>query len=271
MTGDGRPLDDPAGWDAIAPLYDATRSFPGAGEVEVPRRLSSVLRTLGVAALLEPGVGTGRLAVPLARSGLRVVGIDRSPGMVARLREKAAGAPVEVVLADAARPPFFRVFDAALFAHFLHLVPDLEALAAGLAPVFLPGAYVLSLDGEMLPEPAEERAWTAVYRRLGDPYAPRPRGEDTRERRLFAALLRALGARPLPALSLGVYPREGTIRRHLEEVRRRLWARFWECDEARMAAAVDSAERDLLAEGADLDAPVPEPLGVDLLLGRMPG
>ena len=269
MTGGKRPLDDPAGWDAIAPTYDATRSFPGIGEEEVPRRLASTLRSLGVATILEPGVGTGRLAIPLARSGLRVVGIDRSRGMLARLRKKSAEAAMAVVLADAARPPFARAFDGLLFSHFLHLVPDLDALAAGLAPVLRPGAHVLCLDGEMLPEPAEERAWEAVYRRLGEPFDPRPRGENTRERRLFATLLRALGARPLPALSLGTYHREGSLRSHFDEVRRRLWARFWEYDEARMNAVVDAAERDLLVEGADLDTPVPEPLGVDLLLGRM--
>ena len=60
MTG-GRPLDDPAGWDAIAPRYDATRSYAGGAEVEVPRRLAVALRTLRVTTLLEPGVGTGRM------------------------------------------------------------------------------------------------------------------------------------------------------------------------------------------------------------------
>jgi 2-polyprenyl-3-methyl-5-hydroxy-6-metoxy-1,4-benzoquinol methylase len=41
-------------------------------------------------AALELGIGTGRLALPLARRGVRVHGIDLSAAMVARLRAKPA-------------------------------------------------------------------------------------------------------------------------------------------------------------------------------------
>src|SRR4051812_46385348 len=40
----------------------------------------------GVGPALEFGVGTGRVALPLSRRGLRVFGIDDSAAMVARLR-----------------------------------------------------------------------------------------------------------------------------------------------------------------------------------------
>ena len=46
--------------------------------------------------VLELGVGTGRLAVPLAERGLEVHGIDASPAMLERLAAKAAGAGVTV-------------------------------------------------------------------------------------------------------------------------------------------------------------------------------
>ena len=45
---------------------------------------------------LELAVGTGRIAVPLAERGVRVAGIDLSPDMVAQLRKKSAGIPVEI-------------------------------------------------------------------------------------------------------------------------------------------------------------------------------
>ncbi|WP_170116832.1 class I SAM-dependent methyltransferase, partial [Streptomyces albireticuli] len=51
---------------------------------------------------LELGVGTGRIAIPLARRGLRVHGVDSSPEMLRRLRGKPGGDLVRAVLADMA-------------------------------------------------------------------------------------------------------------------------------------------------------------------------
>jgi SAM-dependent methyltransferase len=52
--------------------------------------------------LLELGVGTGRLAIPLAALGFDVWGLDASPAMLDRLRDKAGGARVKTVTADMA-------------------------------------------------------------------------------------------------------------------------------------------------------------------------
>ncbi len=46
--------------------------------------------------MLEYGVGTGRIALPVARSGTAVTGIDRSAAMLTRLREALAREPAEV-------------------------------------------------------------------------------------------------------------------------------------------------------------------------------
>jgi len=48
--------------------------------------------------VLELGVGTGRLAIPLAERGLEVVGVDLSPEMLAKMREKTTA--VTAVEAD---------------------------------------------------------------------------------------------------------------------------------------------------------------------------
>jgi SAM-dependent methyltransferase len=50
--------------------------------------------------VLELGIGTGRLALPLAGRGLQVSGVDASPAMVERLRAKPGGADLPVVVAD---------------------------------------------------------------------------------------------------------------------------------------------------------------------------
>ncbi|NYH52997.1 SAM-dependent methyltransferase [Nocardiopsis arvandica] len=51
---------------------------------------------------LELAIGTGRIALPLAEHGVRVDGIELSPHMVSRLREKAGGDGLDVVIGDMA-------------------------------------------------------------------------------------------------------------------------------------------------------------------------
>ena len=55
--------------------------------------------------VLELGVGTGRLAVPLAGRGVRVTGVDSSAAMLDQLAAKSGGAAVEGVLGDMTDPP----------------------------------------------------------------------------------------------------------------------------------------------------------------------
>ncbi len=56
-------------------------------------------------AVVELGVGTGRMALPLAARGVRVDGIDFSEAMVAKLREKPGGADLPVTMGDFADVP----------------------------------------------------------------------------------------------------------------------------------------------------------------------
>ncbi len=53
--------------------------------------------------VLEFGIGTGRLALPLAASGLEVHGVEASPEMVDKLHGKAGGSAITVAVGDFAR------------------------------------------------------------------------------------------------------------------------------------------------------------------------
>lgn len=82
-------------------------------ELFVPEVLEPAVAFLTVAAgdgpVLELGIGTGRVAVPLSRGGLRVHGIELSPAMVAHLRHRSAEIEVTVgdfATADAGGGPF---------------------------------------------------------------------------------------------------------------------------------------------------------------------
>ena len=55
--------------------------------------------------MLELGIGTGRVALPLADRGIAVEGVDASAAMVARLRAKPGGASVPVTIGDMAEVP----------------------------------------------------------------------------------------------------------------------------------------------------------------------
>lgn len=56
-------------------------------------------------AALELGIGTGRVAVPLAARGVRVDGIDFSPAMVAKLRARPGGENLSITVANFADVP----------------------------------------------------------------------------------------------------------------------------------------------------------------------
>jgi SAM-dependent methyltransferase len=81
---------------AVADVYDELYEslFDTEGAVRCLRELA------GGGPVLELGVGTGRLALPLAAGGLRVHGVDASEEMLARLRAKPGGSQVETTLAD---------------------------------------------------------------------------------------------------------------------------------------------------------------------------
>jgi SAM-dependent methyltransferase len=54
---------------------------------------------------LELGIGTGRIAIPLAAHGVEVHGIDASPAMVERMRAKPGGDAITVTIGDMADVP----------------------------------------------------------------------------------------------------------------------------------------------------------------------
>jgi SAM-dependent methyltransferase len=54
----------------------------------------------GAGPVLELGIGTGRIALPLSRRGVRVQGIELSPAMVARLQEQEGGSDIGVTVGD---------------------------------------------------------------------------------------------------------------------------------------------------------------------------
>jgi len=84
--------------------------------------------------VLELGVGTGRIAIPIALAGVPVVGVDSSEGMLAVARERAelAGAAVDLRYGDLRQPPVEERFPLVLcpFRTLLHMQTDADRRAA---------------------------------------------------------------------------------------------------------------------------------------------
>lgn len=70
-----------------------------------PETISTLVELAQGGRVLELGIGTGRIAIPLYQAGIEVHGIDASPAMIAKLRAKPSGSNIQVTMgnfADAA-------------------------------------------------------------------------------------------------------------------------------------------------------------------------
>jgi SAM-dependent methyltransferase len=85
--------------EAVAARYDESSADMFAPAVADPV-VDFLADLAGQGAALELGIGTGRIALPLARRGIRVHGIDLSEAMVARLRAKPGAEQVTVTIGD---------------------------------------------------------------------------------------------------------------------------------------------------------------------------
>jgi SAM-dependent methyltransferase len=88
--------------ERVAAMYDELSADMFAPEVVGPA-VELLAELAGDGAALEFAVGTGRIAVPLAERGVRVVGIDSSEAMLARMREKPGAERIEAVIGDMAQ------------------------------------------------------------------------------------------------------------------------------------------------------------------------
>jgi len=108
--------------NAYAAVYDALYGDKDyAGECTLIERLFAMFARGPIASVLDLGCGTGGHALPLAARGLRVTGVDRSPAMLGRAREKAAawsagagGTAPDFVEGDVRALRLDGVFDAAI-------------------------------------------------------------------------------------------------------------------------------------------------------------
>jgi SAM-dependent methyltransferase len=90
------PYDITTYGERMAEIYDQWPSVPKNTDAIV----TGLTRLAGRGPILELGIGTGRIALPLAQRGLRVHGIDASPAMVSQIRQKPGGEHIPVTIGN---------------------------------------------------------------------------------------------------------------------------------------------------------------------------
>lgn len=161
--------------DGFADVYDDWY----ADVTDVAATIDRMVRLAGPdGAVLELGVGTGRLAIPMAEAGLQVVGIDSSTAMLSRLGLRDPRGTVEAICGDMVVDLPARRFDAVLIAYntIFNLLGDgeqqvlFERIAERLAPAgsfiveaFVPGDDIATLGASTAAPEVTVRSMTADH------------------------------------------------------------------------------------------------------------
>jgi SAM-dependent methyltransferase len=161
-NGAMRGYHDASYGDAFADVYDDWYH----GISDVPTTVATLAQLAEGGAVLELGVGTGRLALPLAAAGVEVHGLDTSQAMLDQLLAKPGGDTVQVLVGDMVDDmpagPFSLVFVA--YNTFFNLLTHdrqlqcFREVAERLAPG---GAFVIEA---FVPDPSDHPASSVSVR-----------------------------------------------------------------------------------------------------------
>lgn len=244
-------------FDQAAGYYDESRGIPRDVEEQAADQVEAAVGP--AARLLEMGVGTGRVALPLHRRGRQVVGVDLSLPMLERYRAKAAAeglAPPPLLRADATRLPFRDAcVDAVLEVHVLHLIPDWELALAEARRVLVPGGTVLigrggGHRGDQGPRMETLNRFHQLAAELGG--GPRRVGADDDTSKVAALV--ALGG-TAETLEPVVWEQRETYAEALAAVEGRTHSFTWRLPDQVFHTAVGRLRAELEAAHPDLDTP----------------
>jgi ubiquinone/menaquinone biosynthesis C-methylase UbiE len=173
---EARPITTREGYDRWAPFYDE----PGNQLLDIEQPIvREILDSLPVGVALDVACGTGRHTAHLASLGHKVIGVDTSPEMLARAREKVPeGEFHEADLHDVPLPE--DSVDLVVCAIALSHVADLGPALAELVRVLRPNGHLVISDSRGLigdiglplvrVGPGGEFGYMSVYARLASDY-----------------------------------------------------------------------------------------------------
>ena len=241
-------------FDQVAHLYDDTRGYPPGVAQAIADGLLRYGSLAPGAEVLEIGIGTGRIAMPLLERGVHVTGIDLSERMIARLRAKYAAeraarpdgslGRLEARIGDITALPFdTSAFDAVVAVHVLHLVTEWRRAFDEALRVLRPGAPLLlgqdvsrGLGNYPTQHPMQDQ-WVAIMRDLGA--EPHRLGADSFKQILAEARGRGLQVDEWEVVTwtAGVSPADG-----FSDIADRIWSLTWRVPDDLFAESVRRLE-----------------------------
>jgi ubiquinone/menaquinone biosynthesis C-methylase UbiE len=141
---------DSVSFDSIASIYDATRVFDEGCFNTALDYIAERFPPSKYKRLFEPGIGTGRIAIPLAEKGYSVTGVDISRKMLkilaGKLSRRHPPLPVTFQQGDITVLPFpDATFDIAVAVHVFHLIREWKKAMDEVFRVIQPDAPLVLL------------------------------------------------------------------------------------------------------------------------------
>lgn len=259
-------MSDSVSFDRAVGYYDRTRGMSDEAARAVVAQLADDLRGRG--RVLEVGVGTGLVALPLAAAGLPMIGLDLSAPMLGKLVEKAGGhAPFPLVLGDATALPFADDrFGGAVVRHVLHLIPGWERAIAELVRVLRSDGSILVSHGD-IPD-----VWRDVMGRFLEVTGTRsmasgldPRDETTMEDAFARAGTRRRDLAPIAERA------EQSVAEFISQMGEGMHSWTWGVEETVRREAVEEVRRWTLERFGTLDPPGSRDIAIAWRAYDLPG
>lgn len=238
-------------FDRAVDYYDETRGFPPGVQEQVAALFVQAGNLTHSSRVLEVGIGTGRIALPLARHVHSVTGVDLSRGMMNRLRAKRTDQWIDLAEGDITRLPLAaQRFDAAVAVHIFHLIPEWRRALDEIVRVLRPGSLLLygRSERQYLIDLSNEAIRAALPSSAGR--AVGAREPEARE------YMRLAGWRePMEPLYFR-FTIEQTPQAYLDQISRRVWSHLWHLTNEEHAAVVKAAHEAIAANYPDPTRPV---------------
>jgi SAM-dependent methyltransferase len=246
----------PISFDRAADFYDNTRTLAP----EVSERLTDEILRLAQATpnitFFEPGIGTGRVALPIVERGYSYTGVDVSEAMMDKLRHKLEGKAHRLTLINAdatALPLEDNSFDVAVAPHILHLIADWQTAMDELRRVLKPSGVFIYFNHPIDKTAARDaigRQWKEIL--LGYGYDSGFTGGVTED---VLGRLQEQGA-TLETVVVADLSRESTVDSLMGAYRGRIYSHMWRVPDDIYPQALAELEAWVAQEFPDPDMPM---------------
>lgn len=224
----------------IASRYNAINALPPYAAFEIGRAIAHYARG---AALLDLGAGAGRLAIPAALAGCRVVALDLESAMLLAGWREASLQAVDLpsIQANAVHLPLSdNSFDAVMINNLLHLVPQWQAVLVEAARVLRPGGVLIQGRDWLDPQSCAGRI-RAKWREIIAALRPDMRPTAAAGPALFQTLAR-MGGRIEAEILAAEWTECLSPARILSRMRQRMHNETWSLDDDLLASGLAMLE-----------------------------